>query len=137
MLNEQGILVKVLRIPRGKTDVEVNIEIAPSLWESIERTQKALGLVELKTFLVNEYGQPFTDNGFGNKFREWRRKARVQENRSAHGLRKSAATIAAERGATTTQLKAWFGWESNRMPDLYTKKADRRKQAVGAAAKLG
>ena len=39
-------------------------------------------------------------------------------NRSAHGLRKIAATRAAENGATVAQLEAIFGWNGGRMASL-------------------
>src|SRR5262245_19898691 len=46
---------------------------------------------------------------------------------SAHGVRKIAATTAANNGATTSQLKALFGWTSDAMPTLYTRAADRER----------
>ena len=60
------------------------------------------------TFLVTEYGKPFTDAGFGNWFRERCDEAELKQC-SAHGLRKLAATALAEAGATSHQLMAWFG----------------------------
>ena len=80
------------------------------------------------TFLVTEYGQPFTSNGFGNRFKEWCRDAGLPHC-SAHGLRKAAATIAADNGATTKQLMAMFGWRTAKMPEHYTQGADRKKLA--------
>ena len=51
-------------------------------------------------------------------------------NRSAHGLRKIAATRAANAGATVAQLEAIFGWNGGRMASLYTRAADRRQLAI-------
>jgi hypothetical protein len=42
-------------------------------------------------------------------------------------VRKIAATTAANNGATTSQLKALFGWTSDAMPSIYTKAADRER----------
>ena len=63
------------------------------------------------TFLVTEFGRPFTANGFGNKFRDWCDRAGLGQC-SAHGLRKAGACIAAENGATEKQLMAIFGWQT-------------------------
>jgi integrase len=61
------------------------------------------------TFLVTEYGQPFTPAGFGNWFRDRCDEAGLPHC-TAHGLRKAGATIAAENGATVHQLMAIFDW---------------------------
>jgi integrase len=83
------------------------------------------------TFLVNEFGRPFTDAGFGNKFRDWCDQANLQHC-SAHGLRKAGATIAANNGATARQLMAIFGWDTIKQAEQYTRKADQRQLAAAA-----
>ena len=55
---------------------------------------------------------------------------------SAHGLRKAAATRAAENGATVLQLRALFGWRDDAMPSLYTRTADTARLAIEGASKL-
>jgi hypothetical protein len=80
------------------------------------------------TFLVTEYGQPFTSNGFGNWFRDQCHAAGLPQC-SAHGLRKARATILAERGATDRQLMAVFGWSSEQQATKYTAAANRKKLA--------
>jgi integrase len=52
------------------------------------------------------------------------------------GVRKIAATIAAENGATEAELDAIFGWTGGRMASHYTKTANRTKLARQAAEKL-
>jgi len=79
------------------------------------------------TFLVNDLGRPFTDAGFGNWFRDVCVEAGVPGR--AHGLRKAAATIAANNGATPHQLMAIFGWRDLKMPERYTQAADQRRLA--------
>ena len=61
------------------------------------------------TFLMNDLNRPFTEAGFGNKFRDWCNQAGLRHC-TAHGLRKAGATIAANNGATSRQLMAIFGW---------------------------
>jgi len=86
------------------------------------------------TYLVTEFGRPFTANGFGNWFRKRCDEAGLAHC-SAHGLRKAGATIAADQGATEHQLMAIYGWESPKQAALYTRKAD-RKRLTGAAMHL-
>ena len=83
------------------------------------------------TYLVTEWGKPFTAPGFGNKFRNWCDEAGLPHC-SAHGIRKYDATLAAEKGATEHQLMALFGWDSPKQAAVYTRKANRAKLAKGA-----
>jgi integrase len=82
-------------------------------------------------FLVNDLGRPFTDAGFGNKFRDWCDQAGLRHC-SAHGLRKAGATIAANNGATAHQLMAIFGWNTLKMAEAYTRAADQERLAEAA-----
>ena len=68
-----------------------------------------------------------TKESFGNWFREVCETAKVPG--SAHGLHKAGATRSAENGATTTELKALFGWIDDAMPSHYTKTDG--KQGIG------
>jgi integrase len=86
------------------------------------------------TFLVTERGTPFTKESFGNWFREACRAAGCPG--SAHGLRKAAATRCADNGATVHQLMALFGWKTEKMALVYTRKADRKRLAAQAAPLL-
>ncbi|MBY5563610.1 tyrosine-type recombinase/integrase [Rhizobium leguminosarum] len=58
-----------IRIRPGKTrkssGVEVNVPILPELAEELSVPAGQL------TFLVTEYGKPFSDKGLGNKMRQW------------------------------------------------------------------
>jgi integrase len=83
------------------------------------------------TYLVTEFGKPFTSNGFGNWFKDRCREAGLPHC-SAHGLRKAGATIAAENGATDAQLQAIYGWSSAKMAAQYRKKAEQRRLAKEA-----
>ena len=83
------------------------------------------------TYIVTQFGKPFTANGFGNWFRKQCNAAGLLRC-SAHGLRKAGATIAAENGATEHQLMAIYGWESPKQAAIYTRKADRKRLAGDA-----
>ena len=44
-------------------------------------------------------------------------------------MKKAAATIAAENGATTRQLMAMFDWTTVAMAEVYTRSADQKRLA--------
>ena len=79
-------------------------------------------------FIVGGTGKPLTKESFGNMFRRACNEAGV--TKSAHGLRKIAATRAAEAGATVAELEAMFGGSGGVMASLYTRTANRRKLAL-------
>ncbi len=87
------------------------------------------------TFLVTEYGRPFTAAGFGNWFRDRCDEAGLSDC-SDHGLRKMGATRAAENGATEHQLMAIFDWRTPGQARIYTEKARRKKLAGGSMVLL-
>jgi len=87
------------------------------------------------TFLITEFGRPFTPAGFGN----WLR-ARCDEaglhHCSAHGLRKACATALAEAGASTHEIAAVTGHTSLEEIERYTRAAQKKMMADAAIAKL-
>ncbi|MBB3980081.1 integrase [Rhizobium azooxidifex] len=109
--------------------VDVDIPMLPEL-----ETALADGPVGNMTFLVTEYGKPFSVKGLGNKMRDWCDEAKLFHC-SMHGLRKAGATRAAENGATEKQLMAIFGWTTMEQASYYTEKANRKKLA-GAGMKF-
>ena len=111
---------------RNRNPKKLTLPILPALQQVIDASPCG----DL-TFLVNDWNRPFTDAGFGNKFRDWCDEAGLP-GRSAHGLRKLSATIAANNGATSQQLMAMFGWSSLRMAELYTRGADQKRLAESA-----
>lgn len=86
------------------------------------------------TWIVGERGHAFVKESFGNVFSEAARAAGIEK--SAHGVRKIAATIAAENGATEAELDAIFGWTGGRMAAHYTRGANRARLAAQAVGKL-
>lgn len=111
---------------RDRNPKQRAIPILPELAAIIEATPSGH-----MTYLVTEFGKPFTAAGFGNKFRDWCNQAGLPHC-SAHGLRKAGATLAADNGATEHQLMAIYGWASPKQAALYTRRANRRKLAGDA-----
>jgi integrase len=116
---------------RNRNPVSLELPMLPVLQRVIDATPTG----DL-TFLVTEYGRPFTAAGFGNKFREWCNEADL-ERCSAHGLRKAAATLLAENGATAHELMAWFGWKSLKEAERYTRAANQKKLAASVVPLFG
>lgn len=87
------------------------------------------------TFLINGRGVGFTANGFGNWFRERCDEAGLPKC-TAHGLRKAGATIAAENGATASQLMAIFDWSTITQAEVYTRAASQKRMAGEAMGLL-
>lgn len=97
-----------------------------------DRLQAALdaGPTGDMTWIVGERGTPLTKESFGNYFREACQAAGVRG--SAHGLRKTRATIEAENGASGAKLDALFGWRTgSKTSAIYIRKADRARLAFG------
>jgi len=87
------------------------------------------------TYLVTEYGKPFTATGFGNWFRDRCDEAGLK-GLSAHGLRKTLQIAGAESGLSQHELMAIAGHESPKMTALYTKDRDRQVLARSGLLKL-
>jgi integrase len=127
---KDGWLRMVPRKTRYKRQTVSEKPVLPVLADII--TQSPTGDL---TFLVTEYGKPFTANGFGNWFRDRCDEAGLSHC-TAHGLRKAGATLAAENGATDRQLMALYDWSSEKQANVYTASADRKRLAADAAQHL-
>jgi integrase len=121
--------VGTIKTEKSGYTVKVTLPILPVL----ARTFEAGPCGDL-TFIAGERGQPLTKESFGNVFRDACRAAKVPG--SAHGVRKIAATRAANHGATVAQLEAIFGWSGGTMASHYTRSADRQRLALEAMHKL-
>lgn len=65
--NEQGEVHKLYSYRRGKTGVEGSVLMIPALLDSIAKTP----MIGSETFLLPQFGRPFTEEGFGIRFRKW------------------------------------------------------------------
>lgn len=127
-----GVLSWVQHKGRNIEPVEVSIVMLLELRAIIEATP----VVGTTTFLVTQYGRPFTAEGFGNKMAEWCKEA-GQPGLNSHGVRKAAATRAAERGGSAHALMSLFGWLDIKQAERYTREAERRRLARDNAHLLG
>lgn len=125
-VGRQHIAGRVLTIDTAKTGERVSVELSDDLLRLIDATpRKGLHLIE------SSKGRPFVKESFGNWFREACDKAGIKK--SAHGLRKLSATLAAEGGAATHQLMAQYGWTNIATAEIYTKSIDRKRLGIEAS----
>ena len=115
--------IGTIKTEKSGFTLTVTLPILPVLAETL-----AAGPCGDLTFIAGERGQPLTKESFGNLFRAACREAGVPG--SAHGVRKVAATRAANSGATVAQLEAIFGWSGGQMASHYTRSADRKRLAL-------
>jgi integrase len=129
-LGRQHIRDGVITIDTEKTDTRVTIPVLPELAEII-----AAGPIGELSIIASKKGQPIRKESLGTLFKKACKAAGIP-NKSAHGIRKAAATRAANNGATVATLEAIFGWEGGQMAALYTKAADRKRLAAEHMGKL-
>jgi integrase len=127
---EETVRCIAFRTEKGGEQIEVAIPLLPVL-----QTTLSAGPTGDLTYICGERSNPLTKESFGNMFSEAAREAGVMK--SAHGVRKIAATTAADNGATVHQLMAIFGWTTTQMAELYTREANRKRLALNAMHTLG
>lgn len=124
LLGRQHIQGGMLCFRRHKTGVLVEIPILPDLQAVVDDAGDRL------TLIATDAGTSYTKEAFGNQFRRWCDDAGIPKGYSAHGVRKYAARLRAELGATAHQLMAWFGWLTLREAERYTRDAERRRATM-------
>lgn len=129
-LGKQHVRDGVATLRTEKTGMEVYITIRPELSATL-----AAGPTGDLAFIVGDTRKPLTKESFGNMFRVACNEAGIP-GKSAHGVRKIAATRAAEAGLTVSELESVFGWTGGTMASHYTRSADRRRLAKAAGEKI-
>jgi integrase len=130
-LGPQHVKSDVIEFRATKNDAELYI----ALHQVLKATLASVRTGHMAFLVTPVHGRPFKSAAsFGNWFGKMCAEAGVAGR--AHGIRKSMAQKLAERGGSNQELKALFGWSSDAMASLYTKKADRRRMALAAAEKL-
>lgn len=117
----KGERIQYTQSKGGKT---LWLPAAPQLLAAI----KAMPSIGITTYLVTQYGKPFSKNGIGNKMREWCNEADLPHC-ATHGLRKAAARRAGDLGASNLMLKAAGGWSQDQEVATYTAAADQARLA--------
>ena len=131
LLGPQHIKDDVIEFRATKNGEELFIALSPILKRSLANVRTG----HMAYLVTPVHGRPFKSAAsFGNWFGKACAEAGISGR--AHGIRKSVAQKLAEKGGSNSELKALFGWSSDAMASLYTKKADRRRMALSGAEKL-
>jgi len=130
-MGRQHVQGRAILVRQEKTKAFLELPIHPRLKASLDTVPAGQML-----FLVTQSHMGFTAGGFGNWFRGACRAAGIPD-RSAHGLRKSAATRLADAGCTEAQIKAVTGHQTSKEVERYTKARDQRLLAQDAFAMIG
>jgi integrase len=128
-MGRQHIDDNMLAVSQVKTNAQVWIPIHDDLAAILAQVSGNL------TFLLTDYGKPYTAAGFGNWFRIQCRSAGLR-NCSAHGLRKAAARRLAEAGCSTHEIASITGHASLKEVARYTEAVDRKRLAKSAMIKM-
>ena len=129
MLGRQHARAGFIKTEKSGFTLEVPVIIRPELQAILD-----IGPCGDLAFICGERGEPLTKESFGNMFRDACKAAGVPG--SAHGVRKLAATVMADHGASEHELMAVFGWTDPKMASLYTRTANRKRLAAQAYGKL-
>src|SRR6202171_2210876 len=130
VVGKQHVRDGVISLHTEKTGTLVTIPILPELQETL-----AAGPLGDLCWFAKLHGGGMTKESVGNFFKDACKAAGIF-TKSGHGVRKAAATEAADNEATHAQLNSIFGWKGDQMASLYTESADRKRLAASAIAKL-
>jgi integrase len=108
----------------------MNIPVA----EPLAATIAATPMIGVKTFLVTEYGKPFTPAGFGNWFRDRWDEAGLSHC-TAHGMRKAFLRRMAEAGCSEDYIASISGHHDMREIRKYVQAANRARMPTEGMAK--
>lgn len=117
-------------IAHVKENHETSVPISREARAAIE----ALPAAPIRHFITSAKGEPYSIGGLGNRFNKWAKRAGCPTN--IHGLRKARSRQLAEKGATPMEGRAVTGHKKDATFMLYAAKADRRKMADAAHARL-
>lgn len=113
-----------------KDNDETDVQITAEARKAID----ALPAAPIRYFITGAHGKPYTIESLGNRFRKWARAAGCPG--PLHGIRKGVSRQLAEAGVTPLEGRAITGHKTDRTFAHYAAKADRKRLADAAQAKL-
>ena len=116
----------------ARKPVHMVLRITPPLRAAIDATPAGV-----ETFLVTNFGKPFTSDGFGNWFRRRCDEAGLPPRCAAHGLRKARAADLAERGASEAEIMSITGHRTSKEISRYTRAARQEVLSDRLTSRLG
>lgn len=115
---------------RNRKPVTLTIPVHPILAAVL-----AMHRTNAFTYLVTDYGKPFSIKGLGNRVSLWFSQAGLV-HLTAHSVRKGLATDQAHNEATDSMLEAMFGWKDGKTSKIYTRNAEQARLARHAVAQI-
>lgn len=115
---------------KDRKPIDVDMPVHPELAQSIAACPSGH-----MTFLVTEYGKPYSTAGIGNAMRDWFYQANLP-HLSAHSLRKGTAAELAEEGASPHEIMSVTGHTTLEQVEAYTREAQKKKLADSAMKKI-
>lgn len=131
LFGPKHIVRKKINFKASKNQMDLWLPIAPDLQRAID----AVKSVGMNTYLITEFGKPFSKGGFGVKMRQWCDEAGLPQC-SAHGLRKAIARRMAESSATQQEMKAVGGWKNDEEVAIYSAAAAQEGLADTGIARI-
>lgn len=117
-LGRQHVRDGAIAVTQKKTGTSLVIPIHHTLQREIDRWPK-----DNLTFMLTDYGKPFSPGGFSNWFSDRAADAGLPPSSSPHGLRKAAARRLAEAGCSAMEIASITGHASLKEVERYTKSA--------------
>ncbi|MHA6644529.1 tyrosine-type recombinase/integrase [Mesorhizobium sp. A623] len=124
---------RVITITTQKSghETEVSFPVHPYLWELLKDCPK-----DGVTFIRTIYNKPRSEKAFTNWLGEASTKAGIEEQASAHGLRKAACRRLAEAGCSPHQIMSITGHRNLEEVMTYTRAVEQKAMAVDAIASM-
>jgi integrase len=120
-----------IRVAHAKGNEETIVPLTEEARAAID----AMAVKHPRFLILNAYGNPYTVAGLGMRMRGWANDAGLP-GCTLHGLRKAQARRLAESGATNAEGRAVTGHKTDAMFSYYSAKANRKRLADSAFAKL-
>jgi integrase len=130
LMGRQHVGAKGLRVKQRKTKAELVIPVHAELARVIAATPN-----NHLTFLVTQFGEPYSSAGFGNAMRDWCDQANLPHC-SSHGLRKAQCRRLAEAGCSASQIASISGHRSLAEVERYVRAAEQTRLAADAMGKI-
>lgn len=125
------------RVGSNRQGVNMNPPITVPLRATVEAVRDGKIVSRDNYYMLTKFGKPFTQKSISHWFSERAHMAGLPRECTAHGVRKALAKILADNGATSSELKATFGWTTSKLADLYTEQANKKDLATSGLERLG
>ena len=131
MVRKEGVLV----FRQQKTKEPANVPwtcTIPEFADAADRDMMLAAIAHLSgqmTFLATRHDRTRSGKSIGGDVSAAAKLAGVKK--TAHGLRKTRATVLAEGGATASQIAAWTGHKTLAEVEHYTREYDRMRAVMG------